>query len=46
VKSKNLADLEAVPILSPHDVSELERHEQIMLEMRSSSNSDAQMDTT
>ena len=30
VKSKNLADLEAVPILSPHDVSELERHEQIM----------------
>ena len=38
VKSKALADLEAVPTLSPNDVIELERHEWVMLDMQSSLN--------
>jgi len=33
VKSKTLADLEAMPTLSPDDVMEPERHEQAMLDI-------------
>ena len=40
VKSKALANLEAVPTLSPDDVMELERHEQAMLDIPSSLNLD------
>jgi len=38
VKSKAVADLEAVRTLSPDDVMELERHEKVMLDMQSSLN--------
>jgi len=43
MKSKALANLEAVPTLSPDGVMELERHEQVMLEMQSSLNPDTWM---
>lgn len=45
MRSKALADLEMVPTLSPHDAKELERHEQVMLALQSSLNSDNWMDT-
>jgi len=45
VKSKTLADLEAVPTLSPNDVMELERNEQAMLDIQSSLNRDMWMDS-
>jgi len=44
VESKALADLEAMPTLLPDDVIELERHEQVMLDMQSSLNPDDWMD--
>ena len=40
-----LADLEVVPTLSPDHVIDLTRHEQAMLEIQSSLNLDAWMDT-
>ena len=43
-KSKVLIDLEVVLILSSKDMKELERHEQIMVEMQSSLNPNAWMD--
>ena len=45
MKSKALADLEAVPTLSPNDVIELERHEWVMLDMQSSLNLDMWIDS-
>ena len=45
VKSEGLADLEAMPTLSPNDMMELERHEQAMLDMQSSLNPDMWMDS-
>jgi len=46
VRSKALADLEMVSILSPDDAKQLERHEQVMLALQSSLNPDTWMDTT
>ena len=40
MKSKALANPEVAPTLSPDDVMKLERHEQVMLDMQSSFNSD------
>ena len=45
VKSQTLADLEAVPSLSPNDVLDLERHEQAMLDIQSSLNPDMWMNS-
>jgi len=45
VKSKAIADLEAMPSLSPDDVMELQRDEQVMLDIRSSLNPDMWMDS-
>jgi len=39
--SKVLTDLEVVPTLSPKELEELERHEQVILEMQSSLKLDA-----
>jgi len=39
-KSKVLANLEVVLTSSPNNVKELDRHEQVMLEMQSSLNPD------
>ena len=39
-KSKVVVDLKAMPTLSTNDVKELERHEQVMLEMQASVNPD------
>ena len=44
MKSKALAHLEAVPSFSLDDVMELERHEQVMLDLRSSLNPNIWMD--
>jgi len=40
VKTKALADLEALPTLSLDDVMKLERHEQAVLDIHSSLNPD------
>ena len=45
MKSKALANLEVVPTLSPDDVMELERHEEVLLDMQSSLNPDMWMDS-
>jgi len=45
VKTKALAELEALPTLSPDDVRELERHQQAMLDIQSSLNPDVWMDS-
>ena len=45
MKSKAIADLEAMPSLSPDDVMELQRDEQVMLDIRSSLNPDMWMDS-
>ena len=45
MKSKTLADLDAGPTLSPDDMMELERHEQVMLDIQSSLNPGMWMDS-
>ena len=45
MKSKTLADLEAMPTLSLDDVMELERHEQAMSDIQSSLNPDMWIDS-